>query len=451
MHSDVAISVENLTKTYRIFGHPGDRIKQALMLGQKRFHREFTALQDVSFEIKKGETVGIIGRNGSGKSTLLQLICGILKPTSGAVRVNGRISALLELGAGFNPEFTGRENVYFQGAVMGITKMEMEARFNEIADFADIGEFIDQPVRVYSSGMYLRLAFAVAVNVDSEILVVDEALAVGDAGFRSRCFRRIGELKSAGCTILFVSHETEQIVRLCSHAMLIDAGALLLGGPPDFVVSQFQRLMTAEANAHAALRRQIQESQFSAGPDSILANQGGETAGGSPTWIEAYDPALGPAAPIAYESNGALIKHVQILTTNGQRVNHLFSGRTYRCSYQIHFMRQSANVRCAILIKTSALLDLGGAYSAPTPTDGVSVIPGGANVDATFDFKCMLNPGVYFVSVSVFGSLAGVEYALHGITGAEVFRVVADRKHCGISNVDFDCQASMTIVGSKRQ
>src|SRR3989338_8224249 len=177
---DIAISVKNLTKIYRIFGHPGDRIKQALTFGRMRFHNEFTALQDVSFEIKKGETVGIIGRNGSGKSTLLQLICGILKPTSGSVKVNGRISALLELGAGFNPEFTGRENAYFQGAVMGMTREEMDGRFDDIAAFADIGKFIDQPVRIYSSGMFVRLAFAVSVHINPDILSIDEALSVGD-------------------------------------------------------------------------------------------------------------------------------------------------------------------------------------------------------------------------------------------------------------------------------
>ncbi len=226
MHSDVAISVKNLTKTYRIFAHPGDRIKQALTFGQKQYHKEFTALKDVSFEIKKGETVGIIGRNGSGKSTLLQLICGILKPTSGSVQVNGRISALLELGAGFNPEFTGRENVYFQGAVMGIAREEMINRFDEIAEFADIGEFIDQPVRTYSSGMFVRLAFATAIHAAPDILVVDEALAVGDLIFQARCFERIKMLKSQGVTILLVSHSMQQILSNADLAILLEIGCL---------------------------------------------------------------------------------------------------------------------------------------------------------------------------------------------------------------------------------
>ena len=194
-NDDIAISVKNLTKTYRIFGHPGDRIKQALTLGRVRFHNEFTAVRDASFEVKKGEAVGIIGRNGSGKSTLLQLICGILKPTSGEVHVNGRISALLELGSGFNPEFTGRENIYFQGAVTGFSKQQVDERITDIIAFADIGEFIDQPVRTYSSGMYVRLAFAVIAHADAAILIVDEALAVGDAIFTQKCFRFLNEFR----------------------------------------------------------------------------------------------------------------------------------------------------------------------------------------------------------------------------------------------------------------
>jgi len=235
MCSDVVISVRNLTKTYRIFGHPGDRIKQALTFGRVRFHREFTALKDVSFDIKRGETVGIIGRNGSGKSTLLQLICGILKPTSGAVHVRGRISALLELGSGFNPEFTGRENVYFQGAIMGFNKEEMSARFGDIAAFADIGDFIDQPVRTYSSGMFVRLAFAVAISIDPDVLVVDEALSVGDIGFQQKCLERIRKMQDLGVTIFLVSHDLMLMRNFADTLIYMDQGNLKKMGRPEAV------------------------------------------------------------------------------------------------------------------------------------------------------------------------------------------------------------------------
>ena len=228
--NDIAISVRNLTKTFRLFGHPGDRIKQFLSFGMRRYHREFTALKDVSFDIKKGEAVGIIGRNGSGKSTLLQLICGILKPTSGTVQVNGRVSALLELGAGFNPEFTGRENVYFQGTLMGFTRAQMESRFDNIASFADIGEFIDQPVRTYSSGMFVRLAFSAAIHVEPDILVVDEALGVGDQAFQAKCLEHIDTLRKLGGTIILVSHSHEQIAHHCHSACLLERGQLIAIG-----------------------------------------------------------------------------------------------------------------------------------------------------------------------------------------------------------------------------
>jgi lipopolysaccharide transport system ATP-binding protein len=254
MHSDVVISVNKLTKTYRIFGHPGDRIKQALTFGRMRFHREFTALKDVSFEIKKGETIGIIGRNGSGKSTLLQLICGILKATAGSVQVNGRIVALLELGAGFNPEFTGTENVYFQGALMGFTRAQMDERFDGIADFAEIGEFIDQPVRTYSSGMFVRLAFSTAMHLNPEILVVDEALAVGDAGFQQKCFDRIDAVRERGGVVLLVSHSMEQIAHHCDRAILLEGGSVAFIGKPPEAIHRYLALVSGKAGQEATAR-----------------------------------------------------------------------------------------------------------------------------------------------------------------------------------------------------
>lgn len=239
MPSDIAILVRNLTKTYRLFDHPGDRIKQALTFGRVKFHREFTALRDVSFDIKKGETVGIIGRNGSGKSTLLQLICGILKPTSGSVTVNGKVSALLELGSGFNPEFTGRENIYFQGAIMGFTREEIEAKVDDIIAFADIGEFIDQPVRTYSSGMFVRLAFATAIHSEPDILVVDEALAVGDITFQQKCHEYFEHARKKGMTLLLVAHDMLLIRALCDKAVLLSKGSVEAESDPEDVTERY--------------------------------------------------------------------------------------------------------------------------------------------------------------------------------------------------------------------
>ena len=269
MSSDIAISVKNLTKTYRIFGHPGDRIKHVFTFGKMRFHKEFTALQDVSFEIKKGETVGIIGRNGSGKSTLLQLICGILRPTAGEVQVNGRISALLELGAGFNPEFTGRENVYFQGVLMGLTKVEMDERFDDIAAFADIGEFIDQPVRTYSSGMFVRLAFAVAVAVEPDVLVVDEALSVGDIGFQQKCLERIREIQEAGVTIFLVSHDVLLMRNFGDTLIYLDNGRIRAMGDPETVGEVYIRDTVQHVHQEGETRPEAQLHEDSALPSRI--------------------------------------------------------------------------------------------------------------------------------------------------------------------------------------
>lgn len=221
MCSDVVVRVQGLGKSYRIFAHPTDRIKQALSLGRRKFHTEFQALRNISFDIQKGEAIGIIGRNGSGKSTLLQLLCGVLKPSAGQIQVQGRVCALLELGSGFNPEFTGRENVYFQGAVTGFSREQVDARMERILAFADIGAFIDQPVRTYSSGMFVRLAFAVIAFSDADIFVIDEALAVGDIFFQQKCMRFLREFKSQGGTILFVSHDTTTVLTLCDRAILM--------------------------------------------------------------------------------------------------------------------------------------------------------------------------------------------------------------------------------------
>ncbi len=223
MSSEIAIKIESLSKCYHIYDKPRDRLFQMLTFGRKQYFREFWALKNVSFEVRRGETIGIIGRNGSGKSTLLQMVCGTLNPTIGQVTTYGRIAALLELGSGFNPEFTGRENVYLNGSVFGLSKAEIDARYNDIAAFADIGDFIDQPVKSYSSGMYVRLAFAVIAHVDADILIIDEALAVGDAVFTQKCMRFIRKFKEQG-SLLFVSHDMASVLSLCDRSVWLHNG-----------------------------------------------------------------------------------------------------------------------------------------------------------------------------------------------------------------------------------
>ncbi len=255
----IAIRVQNLSKCYQLYNQPHDRLKQFLWRGRRQYYREFWALKDVSFEVAKGEVLGIVGRNGSGKSTLLQLICGTLTPTHGEVTVQGRVAALLELGAGFNPEFSGRENVFMSAAIMGLSQQEIEARFEEIVDFSGIRDFIDQPVKTYSSGMYVRLAFSVATSVDPDILVIDEALSVGDGAFARKSFDRIMQMRNAGKTILFCSHGLFEVESLCTRAVWLNSGNVMAEGNSASVVAAYQSFLdksvlvppngTAPANA----------------------------------------------------------------------------------------------------------------------------------------------------------------------------------------------------------
>src|SRR6202521_3745242 len=234
-----AVEFSQVSKSYSIYAAPGDRLKEFATFQRRRFHEDYWALRDVTFDVGRGETFCIVGENGCGKSTLLQICAGILQPTSGTATVNGRVSALLELGAGFNPEFSGRDNVYLNGSILGLTTRQIDERYQDIETFAEIGDFINQPVKTYSSGMVVRLAFAVAINVDPEILLVDEALAVGDIYFRQRCLRKIHDLRARGVTILFVSHANAEIKALGDRAMWLDHGKVMAIGQTDRVVSQY--------------------------------------------------------------------------------------------------------------------------------------------------------------------------------------------------------------------
>jgi ABC-type polysaccharide/polyol phosphate transport system ATPase subunit len=249
-----AVEFQGVSKSYAIYDAPGDRLKELLSLNRLKRHQDFWALHDVSFEVKRGETFCIVGENGSGKSTLLQMVAGILHPTSGTVGIYGRVSALLELGAGFNPEFSGRDNVYLNGSILGLTTRQIDQRYKDIAAFAEIGNFIDQPVKTYSSGMVVRLAFAVAINVDPEILLVDEALAVGDIYFRQRCMRKVHELRQRGITILFVSHAVSDVKAIGDRVLWLDHGRMIDVGEPDRVVSKYLAAMTEKDSTYLLLK-----------------------------------------------------------------------------------------------------------------------------------------------------------------------------------------------------
>lgn len=306
------ISLRNLSKKYPIYAKPSDKLKELLSLRRRIYHEEFWALRDVSLDIAAGSAVGIIGQNGSGKSTLLQLVAGILQPNGGVMRVDGRVSALLELGAGFNPEFTGRENVFMSGAILGLTRRQMAERFAAIADFAEIGSFIEQPVKTYSSGMFMRLAFSVAIHVDPDILLVDEALAVGDLIFQHRCLHKIHQLRRQGKTILFVTHDMGAVAKFCDRAVLMDRGRVLEDGTPELAVQKYYALVyererqykkghASDALGSAAVGEAIP-------PVRTIPNIDYRFGGGQATLIgvELYGPGGEPARELHAQDEGVI-------------------------------------------------------------------------------------------------------------------------------------------------
>jgi len=435
MCSDSAVIVSNLSKSFPVYEKPHHRLLQMLSPASKKSHwyREFHALKDISFEVKRGETFGIVGRNGSGKSTLLQLICGTLFPTQGNIQVNGRIAALLELGAGFNPDFTGRENVYLNGSVLGLSKEEIDSRFEVIAAFADIGEFIEQPVKSYSSGMYVRLAFSVAINVSPDLLIVDEALAVGDEAFQRKCFARIQRLRDEGSTILFVSHSAGIVTELCDRAILIDQGEVLALGGPKAVVSKYHKLIYSPADALASLRQEIKLQMFDDAPTvdkhiSAADRVDSELVINAKRDVEKkeqayYDEGMTPQSTISYSSHGVSISNAQIETLDGQRVNVIQEGEKYNFVYVAEFTEQAARVRFGMMIRTTSGLELGGAVSSTTQ-QAIQTIDKGTRVKAVFPFVCQLMPAMYFLNAGVLAELDGQEQFLDRKIDIGMFRVL---------------------------
>lgn len=435
MSSEPSISVKSLSKHFLMFDKPEDRLKQMILpklhrlagMKERNFYREFSAVNNVDLEVARGETVGIVGRNGSGKSTLLQIICGTLQPSFGEVSVNGRIAALLELGSGFNPEFTGRENVYFNAAILGLSREETEARFDAIASFAEVGAFMDQPVKTYSSGMYVRLAFAVATNVDPDILIVDEALAVGDEAFQRKCFARIDEIKARGATILFVSHAAQSVIQLCDRAILMDRGENILEGRPKAIINQYQRMMNLTGDAAEAVRESIRQLNANV-PDADDSDTGEEIAqtrepadadGSAEAW---FDPELVSKSLVEYETKGARIKNIRIVDQSGNQVNNLVLYGSYKFCYQVEFTESLFGVNFAMFVKTLQGIEVAGQHAFP-PEKGMSVDPDDT-IEVSLPFLCSFLPGTYSCNCGVFMHQGGRFEILHRFLDGILFRVI---------------------------
>jgi homopolymeric O-antigen transport system ATP-binding protein len=444
--SDIVLKVQNLGKCFRLYNFPKDKLKEVLLLGRRMHFKEFWAVKNISFDLRQGETLGIVGRNGSGKSTLLQIICETMSPTTGTVDIFGRVSALLELGSGFDPDFTGKENVYMNASILGLSRREIDDLYPEIIGFADIGDFINQPVRFYSNGMYVRLAFAIAVSVEPHILVVDEALAVGDEMFQRKCFSRIRSLKAKGCTILFVSHSGPTVMDLCDRAMLVDRGECILLGSPKQVVANYLKLINAPPDLQEELRASIRAS---GGDQTGLDSPGTEAlqASAPEDWEsnEAFfDPTLVPKTTVRYASQGATISHPQITTLDGQPVNNLISGHGYYYTYDVRFHEDAYSVQFGMLIKTITGFELGGAAGANGDKD-FSVVLAGTTARVQMKFSCSLLPGTYFLNCDVLGMIGEVDVFLDRCVDAVMFRVQPGQGQQATGIVDFQIRSTITL------
>ena len=403
-----ALGVENVSKQYRIYDHPADRLKESLTRGRLRRHREFWALRDITFEIEAGTTVGIIGQNGCGKSTLLQIISGTLTPTHGQVSSQGRIAALLELGAGFNPEFTGVENVFMNASLMGFSRRETQRLFPNIERFAEIGQFIHQPIKTYSSGMYVRLAFAIAASVEPDILVIDEALAVGDAVFQHRCLRRIKELHDRGSTVLFVSHDTAAVRALCDRAILLNAGRMIADGTPADVLNDYQRIVMERQEAY--------EIDTAIPADSAPAEA-------RPSKVQyIYRHGDGSATIIGTELCDDLGRSVQIVE----------SGAPLTVTVSVRFERDVESPVIGFLIRNRLGIHAYGTNSKEQQLQ-LGTMRSGETVSLRFAFRCWLGIDDYSLSFAVH-SLEGQAY--DWVDGALFFRVVSANVTEGVANLN---------------
>jgi ABC-type polysaccharide/polyol phosphate transport system ATPase subunit len=418
-----ALRVENLSKQYRIYDHPGDRLKETLSRGRWKCHREFWALSDVSFEIEAGTTTGIIGPNGSGKSTLLQLITGTLEPTHGTVWHQGRIAALLELGAGFNLEFTGIENVYMNASLIGLSRKETDRLLPEIERFAEIGDFINQPVKTYSSGMYVRVAFATAISTRPDILVIDEALSVGDAVFQHRCLRRIKEMQESGTTILFVSHDPGAVRALCARAILLKSGRVEADGPAADTLNRYQKLiMEREEAFDTAAATQAEIEQAESWTDETVTTEREPFTGDTP--LARYS--------FRHGDRSVEIIGAQILDAFRTSVELLDSGEHLTIRFRARFHRDVDDPVFGFMIRNRHGVDV---YGTNTEQKGLSLgqVSEGDIVEVSFDFDAWLCADLYNVTLAVH-SVEGESF--DWIDGALFFRVVSPTKLDGIANLN---------------
>ena len=430
-----AITVKDVTKIYKLYDKPIDRLKEALNPFHKEYHKKFYALNNLSFEVKKGETVGIIGSNGSGKSTILKIITGVLTPTTGEVEVNGVISALLELGAGFNMDYTGIENIYMNGTMMGFSKKEMDAKLQEILDFADIGDFVYQPVKTYSSGMFVRLAFALAINVEPEILIVDEALSVGDVFFQSKCYRRMEEIRQKGTTILMVTHDMGSIIKYCDKVVLLNKGNFVAEGAPGHMVDLYKKILAGQMEGLEAAKD----------VDSDFSGETAEKEQKEKTYQLPHGKLMKDSLTInsnrtEYGDGRAEIYDLGLFDQRGNLTNLLLKGEEFTIKEKIRFAAPIQSPIFTYTIKDKKGTDLTGTNTMFEGTD-IKPVKAGDEYEVSFTQKMTLQGGEYLLSMSCTGFEQGEHTVYHRLYDVANITVISNKNTVGVYDMESAVQA----------
>ena len=430
-----AITVKDVTKIYKLYDKPIDRLKEALNPFHKEYHKKFYALNNLSFEVKKGETVGIIGTNGSGKSTILKIITGVLTPTTGEVEVNGVISALLELGAGFNMDYTGIENIYMNGTMMGFSKKEMDAKLQEILDFADIGDFVYQPVKTYSSGMFVRLAFALAINVEPEILIVDEALSVGDVFFQSKCYRRMEEIRQKGTTILMVTHDMGSIIKYCDKVVLLNKGNFVAEGAPGHMVDLYKKILAGQMEGLEAAKD----------VDSDFSGETAEKEQKEKTYQLPHGKLMKDSLTInsnrtEYGDGRAEIYDLGLFDQRGNLTNLLLKGEEFTIKEKIRFAAPIQSPIFTYTIKDKKGTDLTGTNTMFEGTD-IKPVKAGDEYEVSCTQKMTLQGGEYLLSMSCTGFEQGEHTVYHRLYDVANITVISNKNTVGVYDMESAVQA----------
>ncbi len=440
-----AIEVKDVTKVYRLYEKPIDRLKESLNPKHKSYHKDFYALNGLSFHVEKGQTVGIIGTNGSGKSTILKIITGVLTPTTGEVNVDGKISALLELGAGFNMDYTGIENIYMNGTMMGFTRKEMDDKLQDILDFADIGDFVYQPVKTYSSGMFVRLAFALAINVEPEILIVDEALSVGDVFFQAKCYRRMEEIRQNGTTILMVTHDMGSIIKYCDKVVLLNKGEFIAEGEPGRMVDLYKKIL---ANQMDSLREEL-ENDFSGGMEldgsekKVMSSKEAAAAHTGADMGLMKEKITINSDRTEYGDGRAEIFDLGLFDARGNLTNLLIKGEMFTIKERIRFHAPLQNPIFTYTIRDKKGLDLSGTNTMYEGADVKPVGPGDV-YDVSFTQKMTLQGGEYLLSMSCTGFEGEEHVVYHRLYNVANITVISNKNTVGVYDMESVVEATLS-------